>query len=287
MSLTVKQKATIKDFLSKVTSRHEDIGAEALSRMVAVYPQTKSYFAHWTSTDPGSAPVRKHGVTIMNGVYDAISKIDDLKGGLLSLSELHAFMLRVDPVNFKLLSHCMLVSFAMFYPDDFTPVVHVAIDKFLAQVALALCEKFVINRLVKKASCDPGRPLDPVVVVVGERRLWAKLSSLMENMSHPMHDRLLRPRRVRQRQDDLPAVGQQVGGARRDVQVGEVRLGARERRTPKCAAMGTSERVANRQSHQAAAAPPPPPPPPFANAETLAALGGGGWGHCGRMPQQV
>lgn len=68
---------------------------------MAVYPQTKSYFSHWSSTAPGSAPVRKHGITIMTGVVDAVSKLDNLKEGLLSLSELHAFMLRVDPVNFK------------------------------------------------------------------------------------------------------------------------------------------------------------------------------------------
>ncbi len=37
----------------------------------------------------------------MNGVLSAVELIDDLKGGLLTLSELHAFMLRVDPGNFK------------------------------------------------------------------------------------------------------------------------------------------------------------------------------------------
>uniref|UniRef100_A0A8C4Z3L2 Hemoglobin beta embryonic-2 n=1 Tax=Gadus morhua TaxID=8049 RepID=A0A8C4Z3L2_GADMO len=113
MSLSSKQKATVKDFFSKMSTRSDDIGAEALSRLVAVYPQTKSYFSHWKDASPGSAPVRKHGITIMGGVYDAVGKIDDLKGGLLSLSELHAFMLRVDPVNFKLLAHCMLVCMSM------------------------------------------------------------------------------------------------------------------------------------------------------------------------------
>ncbi|CAL8302289.1 unnamed protein product [Lota lota] len=142
MSLSPKQKATVKEFFGKVSSRSEDIGAESLSRLVAVYPQTKSYFSHWKDVSPGSAPVRKHGITIMGGVYDAVSKIDDMKGGLLSLSELHAFMLRVDPVNFKLLAHCMLVSMSMLFPDDFTPQVHVAVDKFLAQLALALSEKY-------------------------------------------------------------------------------------------------------------------------------------------------
>lgn len=70
-------------------------------RMLVVYPQTKTYFSHWKDLSPGSAPVRKHGQTVMGGVADAVKKIDDLSAGLLSLSELHAFTLRVDPANFK------------------------------------------------------------------------------------------------------------------------------------------------------------------------------------------
>lgn len=71
------------------------------SRMLAVYPQTKTYFAHWKDQSANSAAAQKHGITIMNGIGDAVSKIEDLKGGLLNLSELHAFTLRVDPANFK------------------------------------------------------------------------------------------------------------------------------------------------------------------------------------------
>ena len=69
--------------------------------MLVVYPQTKTYFAHWKDLGPGSEIVKKHGRTIMGGVANALTKIDDLKGGLLDLSELHAFTLRVDPANFK------------------------------------------------------------------------------------------------------------------------------------------------------------------------------------------
>ncbi|XP_030629944.1 hemoglobin subunit alpha-2-like [Chanos chanos] len=142
MSLSAKEKATVTDFFQKVASRSEEIGTEALSRMLVVYPQTKSYFAHWKDTSPGSAPVRKHGITIMNGVYEAVGKIDDITGGLLTLSELHAFMLRVDPVNFKILTHCILVVLCMLFPEEFTPQIHVAVDKFMALLALALSEKY-------------------------------------------------------------------------------------------------------------------------------------------------
>jgi len=69
--------------------------------MLTVYPQTKTYFSHWKDQSPTSPAVRKHGVKVMAGVAEAVSKIDDLKGGLSGLSELHAFTLRVDPANFK------------------------------------------------------------------------------------------------------------------------------------------------------------------------------------------
>ncbi|MEQ2192528.1 hypothetical protein XENOCAPTIV_013084, partial [Xenoophorus captivus] len=119
--------------------------------MLVVYPQTKTYFSHWKDLSPGSAPVKKHGATVMAGVADAVAKIDDLTSGLLSLSELHAFTLRVDPSNFKdfifhfspqILSHSILVVLAIMFPTDFTPEVHVAMDKFLAAVARALSEKY-------------------------------------------------------------------------------------------------------------------------------------------------
>ncbi|XP_069571696.1 hemoglobin embryonic subunit alpha-like [Brachyistius frenatus] len=141
-SLTSKDKDTVKAFWAKVAGKAEDIGPDALCRMLAVYPQTKTYFAHWKDMSPGSSQVKKHGATVMGGVAFAVSKIDDLKAGLLNLSELHAFTLRVDPANFKILAHCLLVVLAILFPNDFTPEVHVSMDKFMSAVALALSEKY-------------------------------------------------------------------------------------------------------------------------------------------------
>ncbi|XP_034449434.1 hemoglobin embryonic subunit alpha-like [Hippoglossus hippoglossus] len=141
-SLTAKDKETVKAFWAKMASKAQDIGADALNRMLIVYPQTKTYFSHWKDLSPGSAQVLKHGMTVMGGVEYAVTKLDDLKAGLLSLSELHAFTLRVDPANFKILSHNILVVMAITFPEDFTPEVHVSMDKFLAALALALAEKY-------------------------------------------------------------------------------------------------------------------------------------------------
>lgn len=142
MSLNAKDKAAVKTFWTKIAGKAEDIGCDALSRMLVVYPQTKTYFSHWKDLSPGSAPVRKHGKVVMGGVADAVAKIEDLGGGLLTLSELHAFTLRVDPANFKILAHNILVVLAIMFPEDFTPEVHVAMDKFLGALARALSEKY-------------------------------------------------------------------------------------------------------------------------------------------------
>lgn len=42
----------------------------------------------------------------------------------------------------QILSHNILVVLGIMYPRDFTPEVHVAMDKFLSAVALALSEKY-------------------------------------------------------------------------------------------------------------------------------------------------
>ncbi|KAA8585272.1 hypothetical protein FQN60_003966 [Etheostoma spectabile] len=69
--------------------------------MLAVYPQTKTYFAHWKDLSPTSPLCEEARSDCDERSADAVSKIDDLKGGLLPLSELHAFTLRVDPANFR------------------------------------------------------------------------------------------------------------------------------------------------------------------------------------------
>ncbi|XP_040922929.1 hemoglobin, alpha embryonic 5 [Toxotes jaculatrix] len=142
MSLTEKDKAAVKALWAKISKSLDAIGADTMGRMLSVYPQTKTYFSHWPDMSPGSAPVKAHGKKVMSGVSQAVAKIDDLTNGLLELSEKHAFQMRVDPANFKILSHCLLVVISSMFPKDFTPEAHVALDKFLANVALALSERY-------------------------------------------------------------------------------------------------------------------------------------------------
>ncbi|XP_041719128.1 hemoglobin subunit alpha-4 [Coregonus clupeaformis] len=142
MSLSAKDKANVKAIWGKILPKSDEIGEQALSRMVVVYPQTKAYFSHWASVAPYSAPVKKHGITIMNQIDECVGNMDNLVDFLSKLSELHATKLRVDPTNFKILAHNLIVVVAAYFPAEFTPEIHLSVDKFLQQLALALAEKY-------------------------------------------------------------------------------------------------------------------------------------------------
>nr|XP_046186838.1 hemoglobin subunit alpha-like [Oncorhynchus gorbuscha] len=142
MSLTAKDKSAVKAFWGTIKGKADVVGAEALGRMLTAYPQTKTYFSEWADLSPGSAPVKKHGGVIMGAIGEAVGLMDNLVGGMSALSDLHAFTLRVDPGNFKILSHNILVTLAIHFPGDFTPEVHIAVDKFLAALSAALADKY-------------------------------------------------------------------------------------------------------------------------------------------------
>ncbi|KAI4878627.1 hypothetical protein NFI96_029045, partial [Prochilodus magdalenae] len=83
--------------------------------------------------------------------------------------------------------------------------------------SISTADRKRLDKLLKRAGSVLGSPLDPVQVV-GDRRMLAKLASMLENDSHPMHetlaalgssfsDRLLHPECVeeRYRRSFLPA----------------------------------------------------------------------------------
>ncbi|XP_068062724.1 hemoglobin subunit pi [Anomalospiza imberbis] len=141
MTLTQAEKATVVTIWAKVATQADGIGAESLERLFLSYPQTKTYFPHFDLSQ-GSAQLCGHGSKVMNAIGEAVKHIDDIRRALAKLSELHAYILRVDPVNFKLLSHCILCSMAAHYPRDFTPEAHAAWDKFLSNISSVLTEKY-------------------------------------------------------------------------------------------------------------------------------------------------
>ncbi|XP_003481130.1 hemoglobin subunit zeta [Phacochoerus africanus] len=141
MSLTKAERTIITSMWGKISSQADTIGTETLERLFASYPQAKTYFPHF-DLNPGSAQLRAHGSKVLAAVGEAVKSIDNVSAALAKLSELHAYVLRVDPVNFKFLSHCLLVTLASHFPADLTAEAHAAWDKFLTIVSGVLTEKY-------------------------------------------------------------------------------------------------------------------------------------------------
>ncbi|XP_053131687.1 hemoglobin subunit alpha-1-like [Hemicordylus capensis] len=137
MPLSAADKANVKAVWSHVSSHPEAFGAECLNRLFASNPSTKTYFAHM-DTSPDSADVKKQGKKIIDALTLAVNHMDDLHSALGPLSELHAQKLRVDPTNFGLLNHNILVTIAVHNGGPLKPELQVSCDKFLTQVSKEL-----------------------------------------------------------------------------------------------------------------------------------------------------
>ncbi|XP_041257326.1 hemoglobin subunit alpha-D [Onychostruthus taczanowskii] len=139
--LTAEDKKLIQQVWGKLGGAEEEVGADALWRMFHSYPPTKTYFPHFDLSQ-GSDQIRGHGKKVVTALSNAIKNMDNLSQALSELSNLHAYNLRVDPVNFKFLSQCLQVSLATRLGKEYTPEVHSAVDKFMSAVASVLAEKY-------------------------------------------------------------------------------------------------------------------------------------------------
>uniref|UniRef100_A0ABI7WJH3 Hemoglobin subunit alpha n=1 Tax=Felis catus TaxID=9685 RepID=A0ABI7WJH3_FELCA len=155
MVLSAADKSNVKACWGKIGSHAGEYGAEALERTFCSFPTTKTYFPHFDLSH-GSAQVKAHGQKVADALTQAVAHgqkvadaltqavahMDDLPTAMSALSDLHAYKLRVDPVNFKFLSHCLLVTLACHHPAEFTPAVHASLDKFFSAVSTVLTSKY-------------------------------------------------------------------------------------------------------------------------------------------------
>ncbi|XP_075889985.1 hemoglobin subunit alpha-D-like [Nelusetta ayraudi] len=136
-----KEKVLIAELWTRLIPKAEDIGSEALLRMFTSYPGSKTYFSH-IDISPCSPHLLSHGRKIVLAIAEGAQDISQLAVSLEPLQTLHAYTLRIHPCNFKLFSHCMLVTLACNLGEEFTPVAHAAVDKYLSAFAAVLAEKF-------------------------------------------------------------------------------------------------------------------------------------------------
>ncbi|XP_004628005.1 hemoglobin subunit alpha-like [Octodon degus] len=141
MSLSDADKSTLRFAWKKIGPNFAQHSPDAVYRMFVSFPSTKTYFPSFAIA-PGSPQIQAHGKKVANALNKAVENVDDMPTALSDLSDLHAHKLRVDPVNFKFLSHSMLVTMASKYPSDFTPEVHATMDKFMSAVGTVLTSKY-------------------------------------------------------------------------------------------------------------------------------------------------
>ncbi|XP_041875938.1 hemoglobin subunit rho isoform X1 [Corvus kubaryi] len=84
----------------------EECGAEALARLLIVYPWTQRFFSNFGNLSSptaiiGNPKVRAHGKKVLTSFGEAIKNLDNIKGTYSKLSELHCDKLHVDPENFR------------------------------------------------------------------------------------------------------------------------------------------------------------------------------------------
>lgn len=139
--LSKRERKLLADIWETLTPVAEDIGAEALLRMFVTFPGTKTYFSH-LNINPRSPHMLCHGKKIVLAIAEGAKDISQLTVTLAPLQTLHAYQLRIDPSNFKLFSHCMLVTLACYMGEKFTPTAHAAMDKYLSAFAAVLSEKY-------------------------------------------------------------------------------------------------------------------------------------------------
>lgn len=143
--LTDAEKACVNGLWGKVNA--DAVGAEALGRLLCVYPWTQRYFDKFgdlsnAAAIMGNPNVKAHGKKVINAFTDGLKHLDSLKGTFSSLSELHCDKLHVDPENFRLLGNVIVVVLGHHLGKDFTPDAQAAFQKVVAGVATALAHKY-------------------------------------------------------------------------------------------------------------------------------------------------
>ncbi|OXB51401.1 hypothetical protein ASZ78_002930 [Callipepla squamata] len=84
----------------------EECGAEALARLLIVYPWTQRFFDNFGNLSSptaiiGNPKVRAHGKKVLSSFGEAVKNLDNIKNTYSRLSELHCEKLHVDPENFR------------------------------------------------------------------------------------------------------------------------------------------------------------------------------------------
>ncbi|NXR17115.1 HBB protein, partial [Cinclus mexicanus] len=142
---TAEEKQLITGLWAKVNVA--ECGAEALARLLIVYPWTQRFFASFGNLSSptavlGNPKVQAHGKKVLTSFGEAVKNLDSIKKSFAQLSKLHCEKLHVDPENFRLLGDILIVVLAANYGKDFSPACQAAWQKMVRVVAHALAHEY-------------------------------------------------------------------------------------------------------------------------------------------------
>ncbi|XP_016143155.1 LOW QUALITY PROTEIN: hemoglobin cathodic subunit beta-like [Sinocyclocheilus grahami] len=139
------ERSTIASVWGKINV--DEIGPQALARVLIVYPWTQRYFGAFGNLSSatailGNPKVSEHGRTVLNALDKAVKNLDNIKGTYSELSQLHCDKLNVDPDNFRLLADCLTIVVASAFGSALSPAVQATWQKFLSVVVAALSSRY-------------------------------------------------------------------------------------------------------------------------------------------------
>ncbi|KFQ57835.1 Hemoglobin subunit rho, partial [Pelecanus crispus] len=140
---SAEEKRLIASLWSKVNV--EECGAEALARLLIVYPWTQRFFDNFgTPSSPttiiGNPKVRAHGKKVLTSFGEAVKNLDNTKKCFAQLSKLHCEKLHVDPENFRV--SLLIIVLAAHFGKDFAPACQSTRQKMVHVVAHALAHEY-------------------------------------------------------------------------------------------------------------------------------------------------
>ncbi|XP_073350987.1 hemoglobin cathodic subunit beta-like isoform X2 [Pagrus major] len=142
---TDKERSAVRAVWEKVDV--DQIGSEALARVLIVYPWTERYFGCFgdlfTATAILNNPkVAAHGKVVLKALEGAVKNMDNIKGAYAALSRMHCETLKVDPDNFKLLADCITITVACKLKGALSPQTQATWQKFLSVVVEAMGSQY-------------------------------------------------------------------------------------------------------------------------------------------------
>ncbi|XP_053322799.1 hemoglobin subunit beta-2-like [Spea bombifrons] len=142
---TPEERAAITSMWQKVDMSKD--GGDILTRLLVLYPQTRSYFSSFGDLSNETAisenvKVQDYGKKVLGAIGNAIQHLDDVDGSLRQLSDIDTNKVLEDPHNFRLLGKILLIVLDDRQGSAFTPQVQAAWRKFIVVIVAGLTQGY-------------------------------------------------------------------------------------------------------------------------------------------------